>query len=82
MNRALGIIFTIVAIAAMVFAILNWGNYKSLCFTNTEAESESEEIIPVEEVEMEMIEEVTEEPTPIVEEEVMPTEQADSLANS
>lgn len=80
MNRALGIIFTIVAIAAMVFAILNWGNYKSLCFTNTE--TESEEIIPVEEVEMEMIEEVTEEPTPIVEEEVMPTEQADSLANS
>ena len=80
MNRALGIIFTIVAIAAMVFAILNWGNYKSLCFTNTE--TQSEEIIPVEEVEMEMIEEVTEEPTPIVEEEVMPTEQADSLANS
>lgn len=80
MNRALGIIFTIVAVAAMVFAILNWGNYKSLCFTNTEAESE--EIIPVEEIEMEMIEEVTEEPTPIVEEEVMPTEQADSLANS
>ena len=80
MNRALGIIFTIVAIAAMVFAILNWGNYKSLCFTK--AEAESEEIIPVEEVEMEMIEEVTDEPTPIVEEEVMPTEQADSLANS
>ena len=80
MNRALGIIFTIVAIAAMVFAILNWGNYKSLCFTK--AETQSEEIIPAEEVEMEMIEEVTDEPTPIVEEEVMPTEQADSLANS
>ena len=77
MNRALGIIFTIVAIAAMVFAILNWGNYKSLCFTNTE----SEEIIPVEEVEMEMIEEVTEEPTPIVEE-VAPIENVDSLANN
>jgi hypothetical protein len=80
MNRVLGIIFTIVAIAAMVFAILNWGNYKSLCFTK--AETESEEVIPVDEVEMEIIEEVTEEPTPIVEEEVMPTEQADSLANS
>ena len=79
MNRALGIIFTIVAVAAMVFAILNWGNYKSLCFTNTE--TESEEIIPVEEVEMEMIEEVTEEPTPIVEE-VAPIENVDSLANN
>ncbi len=79
MNRVLGIIFTIVAVAAMVFAILNWGNYKSLCFTK--AETESEEIIPVEEVEMEMIEEVTEEPTPIVEE-VAPIENVDSLANN
>lgn len=79
MNRALGIIFTIVAVAAMVFAILNWGNYKSLCFTNTE--TESEEIIPVEEAEIEMIEEVTEEPTPIVEE-VAPIENVDSLANN
>ena len=79
MNRALGIIFTIVAVAAMVFAILNWGNYKSLCFTK--AETESEEIIPVEEAEMEMIEEVTEEPTPIVEE-VAPIENVDSLANN
>ena len=32
MNRILGIIFTVVVIAVMVFAILNWGNYKSLCF--------------------------------------------------
>lgn len=79
MNRVLGIIFTIVAIAAMVFAILNWGNYKSLCFTK--AETESEEVIPVDEVEMEMIKEVTEEPTPIVEE-VAPIENVDSLANS
>ena len=79
MNRVLGIIFTIVAIAAMVFAILDWGNYKSLCFTK--AETESEEVIPVDEVEMEMIKEVTEEPTPIVEE-VAPIENVDSLANS
>lgn len=79
MNRVLGIIFTIVAIAAMVFAILNWGNYKSLCFTK--AETENEEVIPVEEVEMEIIEEATEEPTPIVEE-VAPIENVDSLANS
>ena len=79
MNRVLGIIFTIVAIAAMVFAILNWGNYKSLCFTK--AETQSEEVIPVEEVEMEIIEEVTEKPTPIVEE-VAPIENIDSLANN
>lgn len=33
MNRVLGILFTILAIAAMVFAILNYGDYRSMLFT-------------------------------------------------
>ena len=33
MNRVLGILFTILAIAAMVFAILNYGGYRSMLFT-------------------------------------------------
>lgn len=33
MNRVLGILFTILAIAAMVFAILNYGDYHSMLFT-------------------------------------------------
>lgn len=33
MNRVLGILFTIIAIAAMVFAILNYGDYRSMLFT-------------------------------------------------
>lgn len=33
MNRVLGILFTILAITAMVFAILNYGDYRSMLFT-------------------------------------------------
>lgn len=33
MNRVLGILFTILAIAAMVFAIINYGDYRSMLFT-------------------------------------------------
>lgn len=33
MNRVLGILFTILAIAAMVFAIINYGGYRSMLFT-------------------------------------------------
>lgn len=32
MKRVLGWIFAIVVIAVIVFAALNWGNYKSMCF--------------------------------------------------
>lgn len=32
MNRLLGILFTLVAIAAMVFAIINYGGYRSILF--------------------------------------------------
>ena len=34
MNRVLGILFTILAIAAMVFAILNYRDYRSMLFTD------------------------------------------------
>lgn len=33
MNRLLGILFTLAAIAAMVFAIINYGDYRSILFT-------------------------------------------------
>lgn len=48
MNRVLGIIFSIVAIAVMVFAVLNWGNYTSLCFTGEDAAT-AEEVVDIEE---------------------------------
>lgn len=39
MNRIIGILFTIATLAIIVFAILNYGNYRSLCFTEpTEVE--------------------------------------------
>lgn len=31
-NRLFGWLFTIIALAAVVFAALNWGNYSSMCF--------------------------------------------------
>lgn len=31
-NRLLGWLFTLVALAVVVFAALNWGNYTSMCF--------------------------------------------------
>ena len=32
MNRIIGILFTITTLAIIVFAILNYGNYRSMCF--------------------------------------------------
>ena len=48
MNRVLGIIFSIVAIAVMVFAVLNWGHYTSLCFTGEDTAT-AEEVVDIEE---------------------------------
>ena len=31
-NRLLGWLFTLAALAVVVFAALNWGNYTSMCF--------------------------------------------------
>lgn len=43
MNRVLGVFFTIIAVAVMIFAILNIGNYTSLCFNS---EGSVEEVEP------------------------------------
>ena len=74
MNRILGIIFTVVAIAVMVFAILNWGNYKSLCFKGgDDLETIDENLDAVEEIEIVLPVDMNE----IVE----PVEQVGSLSN-
>lgn len=46
MNRLLGILFTLAAIAAMVFAIINYGDYRSILFA--EEANVSEDSIAVE----------------------------------
>ncbi len=60
MKRVIGWIFAIVVIAVIVFAALNWGNYKSMCFNKdvevaevveNEIEEPVEEPLNVEEVE-------------------------------
>ena len=38
MKRVLGWIFTLVVIAVVVFAALNWGNYTSMCFDKSAEE--------------------------------------------
>ena len=76
MNRILGIIFTVIAIAVMVFAILNWGNYKSLCFKGgDDLETIDENLDAVEEIETEIVLPVD------MNEIVEPVEQVDSLSN-
>ena len=39
MKRVLGWIFTIIVLAVVVFAALNWGNYTSMCFNKSAEES-------------------------------------------
>lgn len=39
-NRLLGCLFTLVALAVVVFAALNWGNYTSMCFDEEECAQE------------------------------------------
>ncbi len=61
MKRVLGWIFTLVVIAVVVFAALNWGNYTSMCFDKSaeeipavaenEIEEPAEEPLNVEDVE-------------------------------
>ena len=56
MNRVLGVFFTIIAVAAMIFAILNIGNYTSLCF-NSEGSVEDVEPTGVEMIGVDIINE-------------------------
>ena len=37
MKRVVGKLFCLVAIAVMVFAVLNYGNYRSMCFDASES---------------------------------------------
>ena len=48
-SRLFGWIFTLISLAAVVFAALNWDNYTSLCFSNSDPiQNEIEE--PVDEL--------------------------------
>lgn len=41
MNRVLGVLFTLLTFVLIAFAILNWGNYRSMLFGKETAESEA-----------------------------------------
>lgn len=70
MKRVLGWIFTLVVIAVVVFAALNWGNYTSMCFNKS-----AEECPAVAENE---IEEPTQEPLNVEDVEDAEDESADA----
>ncbi len=74
-KRIIGTLFTLATLAIVVFAIMNWGNYRSIiCGANSanSADSATDEVIEngggeVAEVELQLINEV--ETPPAVEEE-------------
>ena len=41
MNRFIGVLFTLLTFALIAFAILNWGNYRSMLFGKETAEPEA-----------------------------------------
>lgn len=43
MKRVVGTLFCLVAIAVMAFAVLNYGNYRSMCFDASESAEMAEE---------------------------------------
>ena len=49
MKRVLGWIFTIIVLAVVVFAALNWGNYTSMCFNKRAMECPAGVEIEIEE---------------------------------
>ena len=49
MNRFLGTLFALATIVAAAFAILNYGNYTSMCFSAASADSTTVVDIPAEE---------------------------------
>lgn len=56
-NRLLGIIFTVAALAAIVFAVLNYQNIRSLCFNKSDITAEEPIIeVPTPEVEEPILE--------------------------
>ena len=55
MNRILGTIFALATLAAIAYAIMNVGNYTSICFTEEEIPMEDAvmEVIPEQEITIE-----------------------------
>ena len=55
MNRILGTIFALATLAAIAYAIMNAGNYTSICFTEDEVPMEDAvvEVIPEQEMNIE-----------------------------
>ena len=55
MNRILGTIFALATLAAIAYAIMNAGNYTSICFTEEEVPMEDAvvEVIPEQEMNIE-----------------------------
>lgn len=62
-NRIFGWLFTLVALAVVVFAVLNRGNYTSMCF-NKEAEVDTKSVSVAPEVNETEVNEIEE---PVVE---------------
>ena len=73
MKRVVGTLFCLVAIAVMVFAVLNYGNYRSMCFNasgRAEMAEETEDLPCVEACDSLAVEPVvTPEEVTVVEEE-------------
>ncbi|MBO7282884.1 MAG: hypothetical protein J6U73_05745 [Alistipes sp.] len=53
MNRLLGTLFALATLVAIAFAILNYGNYTSMCFTPTEQPAPAEILDTVDTLDME-----------------------------
>lgn len=52
-NRVFGWLFTLATLAVIVFAILNRGNYSSMCFDEMDEMEEGVEVVAIEENENE-----------------------------
>lgn len=52
-NRVFGWLFTLATLAVIVFAILNRGNYSSMCFDENDEMEEVVEVVAIEENENE-----------------------------
>lgn len=69
-NRIFGWLFTLAALAAVVFAVLNRGNYTSMCFNSDSVAEEVvvEEVDEIEEpvVELLDVEDVAEDDVPVI----------------
>ena len=56
-HRLIGILFTFAALAVMAFAILNMGNYRSMCFNDSEDSVAKHTLITIDDAEEVVVEE-------------------------